>query len=332
MKLGSARGSALRRRARWGIEASVVVSALACSRAPEPSDRERPTSSLATSAEPDRRALDAVPPALLYLPDGGDRVAFGAAPELLPGLRPSSTRCPSDMVEVRSRFCIDRYEAMLVDQKQGRRLSPYYHPTRAQTSASFRDWSGSAHASSIPIPPPPDFQLSEDFEPRAESHESTTPSGYLSGDLAQLACRNAGKRLCSLDEWLTACRGERARKYPYGDHYEEGRCNVFREAHPGQILHGNASLGHLDPRLNLVAGAAGPLLRKTGATSSCKSVWGNDAAYDMVGNLDEWVSAPVGAFVGGFYARATREGCDAKVSSHPRSYFDYSLGVRCCRD
>ena len=107
---------------------------------------------------------------------------------------------------------------------------------------------------------------------------------------------------------------------------------MFREAHPGQILHGDASVGHLDPRLNLVAGAAGPLLRKTGATSSCKSEWAGDAAYDMVGNLDEWISAPVGAFVGGFYARGTREGCDAKVSSHPRSYFEYSLGVRCCRD
>jgi hypothetical protein len=35
--------------------------------------------------------------------------------------------------------------------------------------------------------------------------------------------------------------------------------------------------------------------------------------------------------LGGFYARATREGCDASVSSHAKSYFDYSLGTRCCR-
>jgi formylglycine-generating enzyme len=181
------------------------------------------------------------------------------------------------------------------------------------------------------VPPPPDFQLSEEFEPRAESHPSVTPSGYLSGNVAEVACRNAGKRLCSLDEWLLACRGQGGHKYPYGDQYQEGRCNVFREAHPGQILHRDMSTGHLDPRLNLVEGANGPLLRKTGATESCKSVWGGDALYDMVGNLDEWVKAPVGAFVGGFYARSTREGCDSKVSSHPRSYFDYSLGTRCCR-
>ena len=169
------------------------------------------------------------------------------------------------------------------------------------------------------------------FEPRAEAAVGRTPSGYLSGELADTACRNAGKRLCTIDEWVFACRGETNRKFPYGDRYEEGRCNVFREAHPAQILHGDMSTGHLDPRLNLVEGAAGPLLRKTGATSSCRSQWGADAAYDMVGNVDEWVSATQGAFLGGFYSRSTREGCAAKVSSHPRSYFDYSLGVRCCR-
>jgi formylglycine-generating enzyme len=158
-----------------------------------------------------------------------------------------------------------------------------------------------------------------------------TPNGYLSGTLAELACRNAGKRLCTLEEWIFACRGEAARKFPYGEHYDSARCNVFRSTHPAQVLHGDSSTGHLDPRLNLVEDADGPLLRKTGETPSCRSTWGNDAIEDMVGNLDEWVDAPEGAFLGGFYARSTREGCDAKVSSHPRSYFDYSLGTRCCR-
>ena len=322
MKLGRARAALCF----W----SLIAVSVSCSRAPEPNDRERPSSSVsAASAKPP--ALGAGPPALLYLPDGGDTVQFGAAPQFLPGLPPTTARCPAEMVDVRGRFCIDRYEATLVDQKGGRRLSPYYHPTRAQTSASFKEWSAYARGQALAVPAPPDFQLSEDFEPRAESREGVTPSGYLSGNLADVACRNAGKRLCTIDEWVLACRGESARKFPYGDRYEEGVCNVFREAHPGQILHGDMSTRHLDPRLNLVEGSAGPLLRKTGATTTCRSVWGNDAAYDMVGNLDEWVDADRGAFLGGFYSRSTREGCDAKVSSHPRAYFDYSLGVRCCR-
>jgi formylglycine-generating enzyme required for sulfatase activity len=305
--------------------------ALSCSRAPEPSDHERAASSATASAPAKPATFDAGAPALLYLPDAGDTVQFGKAPELLPGLPATSTRCSAEMVDVRGRFCIDRYEAALVDQKQGRRLSPYYHPTRAQTVASFKDWSQSAPSSAATLPTPPDFQLSEDFEPRAESHPGVVPNGYLSGDLAEVACRNAGKRLCTAEEWVLACRGEGGHKFPYGDHYEVGRCNVFREAHPGQILHGDMSTGHLDPRLNLVQAASGPLLRSTGATTTCKSPWGGDAIYDMVGNLDEWVNAERGAFLGGFYARSTREGCDSKVSSHPRAYFDYSLGTRCCR-
>ena len=66
--------------------------------------------------------------------------------------------------------------------------------------------------------------------------------------------------------------------------------------------------------------------------ATCASKWGDDAVFDMVGNLDEWTDDPRGTFVGGFYARATRAGCDARVSSHGASYFDYSTGVRCCGD
>jgi hypothetical protein len=50
----------------------------------------------------------------------------------------------------------------------------------------------------------------------------------------------------------------------------------------------------------------------------------------MVGNLDEWVDDPEGAFAGGFYARRARRGCGAVITVHPRRYFDYSLGTRCC--
>ena len=314
------------------LQRSLLLSlALSCSRTPESNDRERPSSAASASVAASAKELDASAPALLYLPDGGDTVQFGAAPELLPGMPAPSSRCPAEMVDVRGRFCIDRYEVMLVDQRLGRRLSPYYHPTRAQTAASLKDWTRSAQGARLAVPAPPDFQLSENFEPRAESLASATPSGYLSGNLAEVACRNAGKRLCTLDEWQLACRGEGRHKYPYGDHYEEGRCNVYREAHPAQILHHDSSTGHLDPRLNLVEGANGPLLRKTGATESCKSPWGGDAIYDMVGNLDEWVDEPSGAFQGGFFSRSTREGCDARITVHPPAYSDYSLGVRCCK-
>jgi formylglycine-generating enzyme required for sulfatase activity len=177
----------------------------------------------------------------------------------------------------------------------------------------------------------PGWQRAEAYVPRAESRAGVVPNGYVSGLLAERACQVAGKRLCALEEWQTACRGERQRKFPYGDRYEAFLCNVGREAHPASVIHGNASIHHLDPRLNLVSGSRGPLLRRTGATERCRSDWASDAVFDMVGNLDEWVDDAGGTFAGGFYARATVDGCDSRIAHHPRDYYDYSLGVRCCR-
>jgi len=85
--------------------------------------------------------------------------------------------------------------------------------------------------------------------------------------------------------------------------------------------------------MNLVSeGGERPFLRVTGATASCTSRWASDAAYDMVGNIDEWVEGDRPEFVGGFYARSTSNGCESRVTNHAPSYYDYSIGVRCCRD
>jgi hypothetical protein len=96
-------------------------------------------------------------------------------------------------------------------------------------------------------------------------------------------------------------------------------------------LHGDASKHHLDPRLGLSYDEDGPLLHPSGSFPQCVSRWGNDVIYDMVGNLDEWIDEPSGSFVGGFYSRATREGCDSSIDSHAPGYLDYSLGARCCQ-
>ena len=48
--------------------------------------------------------------------------------------------------------------------------------------------------------------------------------------------------------------------------------------------------------------------------------------------LDEWVEDEKSSFLGGFYARDTFRGCDARVSKHPPIFFDFSTGVRCCAD
>lgn len=244
------------------------------------------------------------------------------------------------MVDVAGEFCIDRYEAHLVEHDEERPLSPFFHPTGARTRSSYEHWSDSTRAPPTPltaaglpfpeVPVPPDWQMRETFRPRARSQAGVHPQGYLNGQLARAACENAGKRLCREEEWVRACRGELDWAHPYGNQYEPGACNVARESHPAAILHGNASTGHRDPRLNLLADHAGPLLRVTGSLPRCGSRWGDDAIYDMVGNLDEWIDDPAGVFLGGFYARQTEAGCAARIGAHSLDYFDYSLGLRCC--
>jgi formylglycine-generating enzyme len=311
--------------------ASLALSVLGCAKKSEeqPGKPAPPSSASApVVGEP--------PPRQLYLPDGGDLVQnqgqLQPLPQLLPGAPPAPDNgCPPDMVSIHGRFCIDRFEASAVDQRE-RALSPYYPPSHDELAHLYEVFRRvTLRRQSPALPLPPEFSLTEGFEARARSVGQVVPSGYVSGNLARRLCESAGKRLCTASEWVTACKGQRATKYPYGDRYQHGACNVFRDSHPAALLYGDASKNHLDPRLNLAQAPDGPLLRRTGETALCRSEWGQDAVYDMVGNLDEWVDDPRGAFQGGFFSRSTREGCDARITTHPNEYSDYSLGVRCCR-
>ena len=267
--------------------------------------------------------------------------------------RPPARRrvpCPADMVSIGARYCIDRFEGSLVDEASFADLSPDYSTAPRFVEAALADWAtgratwGSVHARAFPLPFLPAVQVEgQGATPVAVSRYGVRPSGYVRGVVAEAACAAAGKRLCTRDEHRTACRGEDDRAFPYGDAYADGVCNVHRDDHPAAILHDNASLGHLDPRLNHV----GALYELTGSRPACRSAWGGDAVYDLVGNLDEWVEPPKdakrhvaegaekltpGAFAGGFYSRATKNGCDSLITAHPKEYLDYSTGFRCCKD
>lgn len=274
---------------------------------------------------------------------GLNRIAALAVPALLVAIRPELGRgqgrgCPADMVRVRD-YCVDRFEISSVDERSGEALSPYYPPDARLVESIHQAWLierervGGQRARALPLPELARVQRTRtDYAPRAVAKPGVVPQAYLSQALAQKACERAGKRLCTEGEWMTACRGERGEKFPYGAEFEAGRCNVYRHVHPAAALHGASFYGHRDPRLNLLVGpGAGPLLRLTGTSARCASRWGGDRIFDMVGNLDEWVDDPNGLFLGGFYARSTREGCEARVSAHPPSYYDYTTGARCCR-
>lgn len=260
-----------------------------------------------------------------------------AAPTVAAPAAPAGpSRCPPEMVLVDQRVCVDRFETAVVEGATGRLAAPDYPITPNLFAGVLGDWAtqrevvGDALARAMPLPRPAPFQLQGVTRPISTTRVGVLPSGYLTGLVAKEVCAAAGKRLCTKDEWRTACRGERKTRFPYGDAFREGVCNVARNGHPASTLHGHASIGHLDPRLGRVVIDGGPGLRPTGSHPGCASAWDGDALYDMVGNLDEWIDVEGGAFAGGFYARRTTSGCDAIVENHPPSYLDYSTGVRCC--
>ena len=84
-----------------------------------------------------------------------------------------------------------------------------------------------------------------------------------------------------------------------------------------------------DPALGQVEGA----LSKTGEHAQCVNGYG---AFDMVGNLHEWVatepSLPHGTFAGGYYLDTSQngDGCNYRTVAHAHDYHDYSTGFRCC--
>jgi hypothetical protein len=270
-------------------------------------------------------------------------IAATSAPAATASAAPVGS-CPRDMVRVAQRFCIDRYEDILVDLKSGQRLSPYYNPGRATAMGAekaAKDYQPDAGAdaaaplaATMAVPALPGWQRTTDAEPTTESVANEVPNAMVAGKQAEAACARAKKRLCTLEEWRTACSGEAGTKFPYGNTFQHGACNIFTEAHPTALLYGNASVGHTDPRVNLVESNGRTLLQKTGGTKSCKSNWGNDAVYDMIGNLMEWVSTGDGlACAGGFYAQSSRNGCEMSTGTAlGMGFANYTTGVRCCAD
>jgi len=250
----------------------------------------------------------------------------------------ASRRCPSEMVFVPPTLCVDRFESTLADMTTGRLLSPYYAATPNLMTigrndfATRRERTGDLFARALPLPELSEWQWTATLSPIALPLRGSQPNGYVTGLVARASCEAAGKRLCKLDEWRRACKGAAAAQFPYGPSYREALCNVATREHPAALLHDNASVGHLDPRLDALTYDRAPRPFPAGELATCASSWGDDAIYDMVGNVDEWVDEKGGAFAGGFFARGTTNGCDAIVTAHPENYLDYSTGVRCCSD
>jgi formylglycine-generating enzyme len=212
--------------------------------------------------------------------------------------------CPPGMVliEGEERFCVDAVEAALVE------ILP--------------------DGSEVPFSP---YETVEGRRVKAVSVLGQIPQGYISGEEAGAACEEAGKALCTRGEWLRACQGPLGTTFPYGTTRVAGACNdTYEGGHPVIDYFGTSSgvfdSVHMnDPGINQQPNTVAP----GGAFGECVSAEG---AYDMVGNLHEWIAEPEGTFKGGFYADAQLNGpgCTYTTTAHAFGYHDYSTGFRCC--
>jgi formylglycine-generating enzyme required for sulfatase activity len=215
-----------------------------------------------------------------------------------------SPPCQRGMSWVDRKYCIDAYEAT--------------------TLVVHDDGSTSPHSPYLTV---------DGLRVRAASQRNVVPQGYVSRDEADAACREAGKRLCTDDEWVHACQGPDNTRYPYGNARKPGYCVDTDRVAPLARLFAGAGIDFYrygpmnDPRLNRIPGTLAP----TGTFARCTNAF---HVYDMVGNLHEWTADPAGTFRGGFYldTKINGEGCLYRTVAHASSYHDYSTGFRCCKD
>ena len=148
----------------------------------------------------------------------------------------------------------------------------------------------------------------------AHTAEGELPTDSVSFDRAMQACNRAGYRLCTASEWDEACRGEGGRDYPYGESFEEGRCNTPPDA------------SDVSTRRLAIAGQH----------SRCVTPEG---IFDLSGNLGEWIdsagpSDDLRELRGGSFANYPQYSTCGfeRPAFQPRDSAFSGQGFRCCAD
>ncbi len=184
---------------RWVPLVSVATLLVACAATkppePQPPSNEAPTN-LADAGD------DAAPssgPASADADAGPDDVA-----------EEETGPCPKNMVLVATnelRFCVDVYEASLLESDGSGAEKPYPH------------W--------LPV---------DGHTVRAVSAPDVFPQAYISELQADDACVASGKRLCGYGEWKTACMGPEKTTFPYGDTRQSGACHDTGKSAVGAVF------------------------------------------------------------------------------------------------
>ena len=204
---------------------------------------------------------------------------------------PDDPFCPEGMVSVRDElgepvYCIDIFEISLDGSELG----------NVDQGLEWPDESTQAIALSLP---------------------NVIPASLISWYQAVAACQNAGKYLCSTQEWKDACDGDilgNGQNFPYGDTWIDNYC-AARLGESEQIYEE---------------------LQPTGSHEHCRSPFGT---YDQIGNVWEWTDSlqsnedgsPKPHKMGAsYYSGGGNIACNSDpVTDHPPD-FTGTIGARCC--
>jgi formylglycine-generating enzyme required for sulfatase activity len=144
---------------------------------------------------------------------------------------------------------------------------------------------------------------------------------------AKAVCESEGKRLCGDSEWTLACEGQERLPYPYGYARDSEACNIdkpYRDVDESAMAdwkRRDAEVARLDQRT------------ASGSHAACVSAYG---AYDMTGNVDEWVvnehGKPYKSGLKGGYWGPVRDRCRPMTTAHNELFEFYQIGFRCCAE
>lgn len=234
---------------------------------------------------------------------------------------PEHSGCPSDMLLVEGLFCpeveqecLEYHPEYLEDHAKSERCLRYKQPSRcvSEKKTLMR------------------FCIDRYEWPNQLGQKPRVLVQW--GEAAEL-CHERGKRLCLEQEWLFACEGEQMLPYSYGYDRDPTRCVMDRMyvTRSSELLRYDACMESAECS---AAFERVDQREPSGGFKDCVSPFG---AFDLIGNVNEWVEIPGEKFPtrsglkGGWWG-PVRDRCRPTVRFHKEEDWGYEVGFRCCQN